>query len=151
MRWNQICLSLYWQSEADTIVGLSTSNWVQARQTNIVGNQDIHISFLPHVLILCMISPKFDTIHVGLIQEMPSSNTFNSIGLFTWSCSGKDLNDGCRTNAGDRHRGQNVTFHWERQLRWWRRFYLVRFWWYFFIFYTYIEWTIRSMRSIYEG
>lgn len=27
------------------------------------------------------------------------------------SCSGKDLNDGCRTNAGDRRRGQNVAFH----------------------------------------
>jgi hypothetical protein len=68
------------------------------------------------------------TIHVGLVQEMPSSNVFNFIGLSTRSCSGKDLNDGCRTNAGDRRRGQNVTFHWERQLRWWRRFIWDSFW-----------------------
>lgn len=53
--------------------------------------------------------------------EYLCSNILNFIGLSTKSCQSKDLNDGCETNAGDRRKDQNVAFHWERQLRWWRR------------------------------
>jgi len=117
--WNKTCLSLYqreFNSRQTQLSNHQPQNWVQARQTNIVANQDIRISFFFPSCLDAMndITINFDTNHVGLVQETPR-NTFDFIGLSTWSCSGKDLNNGCRTNAGDWRRVQNVTFHWERQ------------------------------------